>query len=91
MQDAAILNRNFLLQAREAAKKPEGGLTTGLSPTMLKRIGDMTNAEIEQVSQLLPMSMFTLRVEPAAFERVLETSKTKPGAAASYLVSALAR
>ncbi|QPS78311.1 MULTISPECIES: hypothetical protein [Delftia] len=91
MQDAAILNRNFLLQAREAAKKPEGGLTTGLSPTMLKRIGDMTNAEIEQFSQLLPITMFTLRVDTAALDRILETSKTKPVAAASYLVSALAR
>ena len=91
MQDAAILNRNFLLQAREAAKKPEGGLTTGLSPTMLKRIGDMTNAEIEQFSQLRPITMFTLRVDPAALDRILETSKTKPAAAASYLGSALAR
>ncbi len=91
MHEAAILNRNFLLQAREAAKKPEGGLTTGLSPSMLKRIGEMSNSEIEQVSQLLPLAIFTIRVETDAFERVLETSKTKPGAAASYLVSALAK
>lgn len=91
MQDAASLNRNFLLQAREAAKEPAGELITGLSPEMLKRIGDMTNAEIEQAAMLLPVSMFTLRMDRSVFERVLEMSKTKPAAAASYLTSVLSK
>lgn len=91
MQDATFLNRNFMLQAREAAKEPWGQLSTGLSPAMLKRIGEMTNAEIEQVAQLLPVSMFTLRLDTAAFDRVLEMSKTKPAAAASYMTSVLAK
>ena len=91
MQDAASLNRNFLLKAREAAKEPSGELITGLSPEMLKRIGDMTNAEIEQAAMLLPVSMFTLRMDRSVFERVLEMSKTKPAAAASYLTSVLSK
>ena len=91
MQNAESLNRNFLLHAREAAKESWGALSTGLPPEMLKRIGAMSNEEIDQAAQLLPVSMFTLRVDSSVFERVLEMGKAKPGAAASYLTSVLAK
>lgn len=91
MIDAAFLNRNFLYTAREEAKKPSGQLTTGLSVDMLKRIGEMSNSDIETLAANMPLSAFTLRLSESMFDHLLESSKKKSNTGSSYIVSALSR
>lgn len=91
MNDPIFLNRNYLLQVREAAKTPSAEIETGLPPSLLRRISSLTSAEIEQVAKSLPVLGFTLRLDEAAFDRLLDSKMNKPGSGASYTMSVLTR
>ena len=86
MKDVASINRNFLLQAREAAKKPEGLLLTGVAPSMLKRISELSVDDIESLATTLPVSAFSIRFNEAELDRILATQR--PGL---YAVSVLSQ
>ena len=86
MKDVASINRNFLLQAREAAKKPEGQLLTGVAPSMLKRISELSVDDIESLATTLPVSVFLFRFNEVELDRILATQR--PGL---YAVSVLSQ
>ena len=86
MKDVASINRNFLLQAREAAKKPEGQLLTGVAPSMLKRSSEFSVVHIESLASTFPVSAITIRLTEAELDRILATQR--PGL---YAVSVLSQ
>lgn len=90
MKDIISINRQFLIIAREQANsKPIDtykDIATGLSKTILDRIGQLNTEEIEELAKS-EISLFTLRLSEKQIDKILSNLREKKRAA--YLLAGL--
>ncbi|MHB1677893.1 MAG: hypothetical protein ACYC43_09115 [Burkholderiales bacterium] len=90
MKDIISINRQFLIIAREQANsKPNDtykDIATGLSKTILDRIGQLNTEEIEELAKS-EISLFTLRISEKQIDKILSNLREKKRAA--YLLAGL--
>ncbi len=80
MKDIISINRQFLIIAREQANsKPNDtykDIATGLSKTILDRIGQLNTEEIEELAKS-EISLFTLRISEKQIDKILSNLREK--------------
>jgi len=72
-RDLLKINRQFLLLTRQLARDEKAAeIMTGLTRPVIERIACLDMDQIEELAEMIGVSLYTLRLSDPAFNRLLQ-------------------